>query len=537
VSEACAARRLLFAGQPWRVVPMSRSRWWVAALAALPLLGVVACTGEPDAQPRDQRAFVEVACPDAISTLVVAPATCGYLTVPVDRAADGATIRLFVTRVPAPESGAGTAPIFVAGTDVGDVPNLSGIAPMAQRTGREVIVLQPRGTGLSTPTLDCPELPALSADVLAARTTDPKVRETYFAAVSSCHHRLVTAGIDPDHYGVAAMAADAEDLRRALGVESWDVVSFGTSSRIALQLLRTAPEHVRSLLLDSPEWPGLDPRAAATAATDEALTAVLDACAQDDGCRTAAPPERDPVAVALDRLEAAPVTVAARAPGGGSTPVLVDAGRLLQVLRHQLTGDSVGGLYRAEGVPVLLSAVLDGRTEELALLADALVGDEPFCNGYVTRCSRDGRGVSGVDLTVLCRDIAPFVAEPERSPGRSPGRSGFAAAFDDSPYWAVCASWPVTPAGADVAAPVVSDVPVLAMVGAFNPSVRPGALRAGAARARSADRLVDPAGGSNVMPRTDCMLELRQRFLDDPEAPLTADCLASVRPTWPKTLD
>jgi pimeloyl-ACP methyl ester carboxylesterase len=421
----------------------------------------------------------------------------------------------------------------VAGTDVGDVPNLSGIAPMAQRTGREVIVLHPRGTGLSTPTLDCPELPALSEDVLAARTTDPKVRETYFDAVSSCHHRLVAAGIDPDHYDVAAMAADAEDLRRALGVESWDVVSFGTSSRIALKLLRTAPEHVRSLLLDSPEWPGLDPRAAATAATDEALTAVLEACAQDDGCRTAAPPDRDSVAVALDRLEAAPVTVAARAPGGGSTPVLVDAGRLLQVLRHQLTGDSVGGLYRAEGVPVLLSAVLDGRTEELALLADALVGDEPFCNGYVTRCSRDGRGVSGVDLTVLCRDIAPFAPKPVPSPGRS----GFATAFDDSPYWDVCASWPVTPADADVAESIVSDVPVLAVVGAFNPSVRPSTVRAGL---RGLDRLtvlVDPAGGSNVMPRTDCMLEIRQRFLDDPEAPLTADCLKSVRPTWPKTLN
>lgn len=512
---------------------MSRPRWSTAALAALPLLGVVACT-EQDATSRDTAAFAEVACPEAISTLVVAPATCGYLTVPVDRAADGAdsaAIRLFVTRVPAPEAGADAAPLFVAGTDLGDVPNLAGIAPMAQRTGRDVIVLHPRGTGLSTPTLECPELSALRGTVLAAGTADPTVREAYFDAVEGCHRRLVADGVDPAHYGVEAMAADAEDLRRALGADAWDVVSFGTSSRVALQLVRIAPEHVRSLLLDSPEWPGLDPRAAAATATTEALSAVLEACAHDAACRAIAPPGRDAVSTALDRFEAKPVTVAARTPGGGSTPVRFDAGRLLQVLRHQLTGDSVGGLYRAEGVPVLLSAVLDGRTDELAVLADALVGDDPYCDGYVSGCSRDGRGLNGVDLTVLCRDIAPFAADPVFTPARS----GFATAFDDSPYWEVCARWPVAPAEGDVAAPVVSDVPVLAMVGAFNPSVRPSTVRTGLSGFHRLTVLVDPAGGSNVMPRTDCMLGLRQHFLDAPEAPLPANCLSAVRPTWPKT--
>ncbi|MCY7364695.1 MAG: alpha/beta hydrolase, partial [Frankiaceae bacterium] len=209
----------------------------------------------------------------------------------------------------------------------------------------------------------------------------------------------------------------------------------------------------------------------------------------------------------------------------------VDAARLLQIVRHQLRGDSVGGLYLAEGVPSLLSAVLAGRTEELAGLADALVGDDPYCDGYAASCAPDGRGVTGVDLTVLCRDIAPFAASAVARAGE--GRVGFEAAFARSPYWDVCESWPVGPAEASVAEPVRSAVPVLAMVGAFDPAVRVDALRSGLGGLERLTVVVDPAGGHNVMPRTDCLLGLRLRFLDNPTQALDTGCLTALTPSWP----
>jgi len=505
-----------------------------ALLVAVTLSLTVACTADADGDPQDAGvpAFAGVPCPAEVSTLVVSEVTCGYLTVPESRTEQGRTIRLFVTRVPPPEGASEAEPVFVAGTDLGDVPNISGIAPMAQRTGREVIVLEPRGVGRSEPTLDCREVQEVAPLTLATATDDPSTRQRYLGAVAACYDRLTQAGIDVSAYGIGEMAADAEDLRRALGIESWNVATFGTSSRIALEMLRTAPDHLRGVLLDSPEWPGLDPRTAAARSTDEAFAAVFDACAQDPVCQAAYPVGVDALTAALTRLETAPVVVTVDDQSGdGGVEVRFDAAMLLQALRSALAGDSVGGLYSAEAVPSVVAAVLAGGTEELSTLAAALVGDDAYCNGYHPRCSSDGRGAGAVDLTILCRDIAPFSGPGAPVVGAE--RAGFAAAFSRSPYLDVCSSWPVDPGPAEVGEQVRSDVPVLVMAGAFDPYVRPGAARAGLRGLSSLTFLVDPAGGHNVMPRTDCMLGVRQAWLDDPTRVVSADCLQTVRPDWP----
>ncbi len=499
------------------------------ALVGATLLAAVACTTEPlpDA-PRDS-AYSSVTCPAEVSSLMVAQATCGYLTVPENRADPGRTIRLFVTRVPPPDAASAAEPILVPGTDLGDVLNIAGIAPMAQRTGREVIILDPRGVGLSEPVLDCPEVRELSALTLSTAVDDPATRNSYLDAVTDCHAQLTADGIDVAAYNLTEMAADAEDLRRALDVPSWNVATFGTSSRITFEMLRGAPEPIRAVLMDSPEWPGLDPREVGAAGTEEALAAVFGACDQDASCRAAFPRGRASLDLALEQLDRNPVSVTPRA-GVGTGGVRFDAAALLHVLRQAMSGDSIGGPYRAEAVPSVIADVLSGRPDAFTSLAEPLVGDDPYCNGYHPRCSPDGRSVSGVDYTVLCHDIAPF-SSPAGSP--TDERTGFGEAFARSPYLDVCTRWPVGQASRQVAEPARSDVPVLAMVGAFDPYVRPASARDGLAGLEHLTLVVDLAGGHNVMPRTDCMLGIRQTWLDDPTKDPATDCLATIKPDWP----
>jgi pimeloyl-ACP methyl ester carboxylesterase len=486
-------------------------------------VAVTGCTSAAPARGSGSSAFSAVDCPADISTLVVAEATCGYLTVPEDRAAPGRTIRLFVTRVPAPVEAARAEPIVVVGTDLGDVPNLAGIAPLAQRTGREVIVLDPRGVGRSEPALTCPEVRGVAPRVLATAVDDPSTRAAFLDAVDACHQRLTAADVEVSAYGLTDMAADAEALRRALDIASWNVASFGTSSRIALELLRTAPDPIRAVMLDSPEWPGLDPRAVAAAWTREALAAVFSACEQDAACRQAHPDGEAALDRALLRVDRAPVVVS---PGA----VRFDAAALVQVLRQAVAGDSIGDPYRAEAVPATVTALLDGRTDVLATLATALIGDDPYCNGYHPRCAPDAESVNAVDFTVLCRDVAPFAGGGRARSAEGPG---YAEAFGSSPYLELCEHWPVGTAKREVAEPVRSDVPVLVAVGAFDPYVRPEQAREGL---RGLDRLtlvVDPAGGHNVVPRTDCVLGIRQAWLDDPTGTPATGCLDDLRPEWP----
>ena len=47
-----------------------------------------------------------------------------------------------------------------------------------------------------------------------------------------------------------------EDLRRALGVKEWNLMTSSSSSRIALEVMDRYPDHVRSATLDSPEFAG-----------------------------------------------------------------------------------------------------------------------------------------------------------------------------------------------------------------------------------------------------------------------------------------
>ena len=110
---------------------------------------------------------------------------------------------------------------------------------------------------------------------LATATDDPQTRATFVDAVTACHDRLEADGVDVAAYHLSAMAADAEDLRAALSIDEWNVVTYGTAARIAFEMMRQHPDHVRSVLLDSPEVPGTDPRAIAVEATRASLSAVL----------------------------------------------------------------------------------------------------------------------------------------------------------------------------------------------------------------------------------------------------------------------
>lgn len=500
-----------------------------ASLVAAVAVAVTGCTSSAPSREVDRRAVSAVDCPADVSTLLVAEATCGYLTVPEDRAAPGRTIRLFVTRVPAPVEATPAEPILVVGTDLGDTPNIAGIAPLAQRTGREVIVLDPRGVGRSEPALTCPEVRDVAPLALATAVDDPSTRAAFLGAVSDCHQRLTVDGVDVSAYGLTEMAADAEALRRALDIASWNVVSFGTSSRIAFEMLRATPEPIRAVVMDSPEWPGLDPRSVASTGTQEALAAIFAACEQDTACRSAHPGGEAALDRLLAQLDRAPVVVT---PDGAAGAVRFDAATLVQVLRQAATGDSIGDPYRAEAVPGTVAAVLAGRTDALSSLATALVGDDPYCNGYHPRCSPDGQSVNAVDHTVLCRDIAPF-ADPI-SP-RSAERTGYSIAFGRSPYLDLCQHWPVAAAAPETAEPVRTDVPVLVTVGAFNPYVRPVQARAGLRGLSRLTIAVDPAGGHNIMPRTDCMLGIRQAWLDDPTRTPPTGCLGDLLPEWPSS--
>ena len=286
-----------------------RSEVLVLVLLALTIAGL-ACT--PDASRPDsfQPTFAGVDCPVEITSIVLVDVSCGRLTVLAHHGApDRGTIDLFVARM---EQGSGASapdPVLYVGGDLGVAPDYTMLGAQVKGLGREVIVLEGRGTGHSEPSLLCPGFDALPASPVASPVDDPQTRKELLDAIAGCRHRLTSDGVDLTAFDLREMAADAEDLRTALGIEQWNVMTLGTASRIALEYLREYPAHIRAAVLDSPEWPGVDPFVESVEATRHATAALIATCAESNGCGRSAPHLGADIRQVSKRLAARPFRV------------------------------------------------------------------------------------------------------------------------------------------------------------------------------------------------------------------------------------
>ena len=243
------------------------SRALIASACAVMMLG--ACTGSPDGRDGPQRraAFTSVDCPEDVEIMVVPEHTCGYVTTSL---ASGDEIRLFVLQVEPPTPST-QAPIIETEGDLGTQAWYGGLAPIAQRTGRRLIVVDLQGIGHSTPLLDCPEVNALAASAAA----DPdQSRAAVVDAIGACHERITSQGIDLSAFDVASTAENLHAVAQALDIPSSVAMGHGTTGAVAIQWARRYPDEVEALVLDSPQLH--DPEAGAV--VDDLVTQVSRLC-------------------------------------------------------------------------------------------------------------------------------------------------------------------------------------------------------------------------------------------------------------------
>ncbi len=115
---------------------------------------------------------------------------------------------------------------------------------------QDLILYDQRGTGYSTPRLDCPEREALTPALLDGSLSRDEANQAIVDAFRRCHDRLASEGIDLEAYTSAASAADLDDLRRSLGYPQLDLYAVSYGTRLALTVMRDHPEAVRSAVLE-----------------------------------------------------------------------------------------------------------------------------------------------------------------------------------------------------------------------------------------------------------------------------------------------
>jgi pimeloyl-ACP methyl ester carboxylesterase len=495
---------------------------WVSGVVSRPRLrlGLVAallagsCTGGIAPAATAPAAFQAIPCPSDVLPEIPQLRSCGYVTVPQDRhEPDGETVRLFVTRVePASDDGPAD-PMLRLGHDLGWQPNYKGIAPLANRVDREVIILDLRGVGHSEPSLACPEVRSVQSASPGVSTGDPGSLDTFIDAVASCRDRLVGDRIDLSTYNLAEMAADVEDTRAALGIEEWNLQTGGTWSTVLFEVMRRFPEHVRTVIFDSPDVPEVDLLTEAIVGTRHAMHQVAASCSRDRGCRLAYPDVEGLLREDLLRLRRTP----ARVRWDGHELTIRDS-TLIRLVRQWLSGGDL------DEVPSLLSTNDVGR---LAIVGETIASGPALTDGY-TRVAEE-RSVTfseGTFYSVMCHDELPFI-DRRALLDLAGDEPWYADAYVDGPYVRVCSHWGVDRAPVDPHSAVRSDIPTLLLVGRFDPFAPLDLVRMTAATLSTSWVVEIPNWSHNVL-QTSCALEIRNGWIDHPTSPPDTACIGDL---------
>lgn len=180
-------------------------------------------------------------------------AKCGYLVVPENRAKpDKAQIKIPF--------------IFVRKEGMDSVKNISlyttggpgysttlGITQITVNSGflkyGGFIAFDQRGTKNAIPSLQCPEVDeAIKQSYLKNLSKDSLV----LLAVKAAKKRINAQGIDLSAYTTIASAADINDLRLALKIQSLTLVGISYSGGLMLTVAKNHPEGIKALVLNSP---------------------------------------------------------------------------------------------------------------------------------------------------------------------------------------------------------------------------------------------------------------------------------------------
>lgn len=296
-------------------------------------------------------------------------------------------------------------------------------------TDRDFIVFGQRGTHYAKPALMCPEFRG------AVEHKTDRV-----AAVSACRERLEQSGIGLDHYHSEASAADLEDLRAALGVNSWTLYGGSYGTRLALVYAKSFGENLDAMVLDSPLPPNAIYDDDSAINRERVIRGIAQDCAAQAPCNDAFPDLEQRFFEMIEALSQTPLEIDGRdAPVTGAD------------LASFLPLSSRGDVRRAPAIMDRL-ARLDPATH------DGLAG-APTPSNFAW----------GMRFSVWCSEALPFSARSRMdAPGPALGGYESAAIAPE-----LCRAWGVPARNERIVDAVLSDVPTLIIAGEFDPFTPP----------------------------------------------------------------
>ncbi len=469
-------------------------------------------TPEPSPTPTEaslyQPAFVPGECRFSTSEAAV---ECGDLIVPEDREKpDGATVSLHVAVFRSYSPNAEPDPvIYLMGGGGG---NALGMTEYYLRTvgnsiraDRDFILYNQRGTHLNEPFLGCPGELAFQRELDSQELSREEEDARSEAFLLGCRDSLLAQGIDLTMYSSVASAADANDLRLALGYKQVNYYGTSYGTRLALTIMRYYPESVRSVILDSAFPPQVDYPSDVISSFVASVNRIFATCSADATCSNRYPNLEETFYQTIDDLAANPALIVI----DGHT-VIVDAEVFMDAIYM--------ALHPASGVPGVPFAIHSADQGDLDPLRWAIESLEGYSENVAT----------GVYFSSLCRDEVGFDSYEHSLEVAANYPSQWADYFELSSFFRTCQFWGAGEADPVENEAVVSDVPALVFAGHFDPITTPEWGQLAAGTLSNSYYFEFPNMGHGVMRADPCALRIGLQFLDDPLNEPDASCLAEL---------
>jgi pimeloyl-ACP methyl ester carboxylesterase len=457
---------------------------------------------------------------------------CGYVVVPQDRGdPDAGTIRvavqIFKSTHPSP---APDPVIFLAGGPGNPSAQLykqmgefeTNIAPWLARG--DVIVYDRRGGGFSEPSLDCPEVVDQAFSDTGHLVTPSDWTAVIERSLLDCAKRLRSQGVKLEAYNSIEDAADVADIRKALGIEAWNLIGVSYGSRLALTILRYQPEGLRSAVIHSVD-PPLAKFSSGIGAAETLFFELFRKCARDPGCNRAYPKLDEVFYETIEKYDATPVRLKITVPFPG-TPL---TGKTLDwnFTGGQVSGILYGEMYSIEGIrnaPRLIYAFHNGDEAEMAA---AVVRNILVAPAYLN---------FGQLIAFSCMDTIAFETHESLAAAYAahPGTGGleFGRIYSFGHHFVgLCEKFAdMSRADMSYQQAVVSPVPTLIVSGELDSATPHDNAILAAGTLTNGQLFMVPGAGHSPLSESPCTIGMALEFLAAPMEKVDGSCIAKAFP-------
>lgn len=201
--------------------------------------------------------------------------SCVDLLVPEDRnnIADSIELRLFVVKIESDDPVNNVPLIHLEGGPGGaSTSRFDDWLNSGLQKTQAIILIDQRGTGLSMPSLNCPEIDRGDDNAIAA-----------------CRNRLLQDGINLNAYNSVSNANDIHDLLVAMDIPKANIYGSSYGARLGLTMLREFPDRIRTLTLDAVYPPQVNSLIEEASNGNQAFEQLFNDCAADLECNEAYP--------------------------------------------------------------------------------------------------------------------------------------------------------------------------------------------------------------------------------------------------------